>query len=191
MNRDVPNSGVPGPVVQIFSPRTNLKLATKLGNPTAFMLEDVARARQNDTTVPLPSLNPYLSNRESGYVSTIGHMRQFKLIEDPVAHEMEYKRRNVWSVGDIRTFLQSMLEGQKNFQKIGEDLPHKTYNEIVFFYHSFKKLMRLKYHLKTCREGMSIIKNTRDFSETVVQTVSTILEPLLKHAAATKLDFNL
>ena len=65
---------------------------------------------------------------------------------------MEYKRKNVWSVQDIKTFIIELIKGPKLFEKIGEALPHKTASEIVFFYHTFKKLLKLKQEVKNARE---------------------------------------
>ena len=57
---------------------------------------------------------------------------------------MEYKKSNVWSYKDIKTFLVVLLRGPKRFEKVGEGLPHKKASEIVFFYHTFKKYLNLK-----------------------------------------------
>jgi len=65
---------------------------------------------------------------------------------------MEYKRKNVWSLQDIRTFVITVLRYTKNIDKLGEALPHKSASEIVFFYHTFKKLINLKMQIKNCRE---------------------------------------
>lgn len=65
---------------------------------------------------------------------------------------MDYKRRNVWSLRDIKTFVFTVLRYTKNMDKVGEALPHKSASEIVFFYHTFKKLINLKIKIKDCRE---------------------------------------
>jgi len=36
--------------------------------------------------------------------------------------------------------------------KVGDALPHKSAAEVIFFYHTFKKLMNLKSSIKNCRE---------------------------------------
>lgn len=69
---------------------------------------------------------------------------------------MEYKKRNVWSFVDIKTFLVELLKGPKRFEKIGEGLPHKTASEIVFFYHTFKKPLKLKQEIKNSREYLKM-----------------------------------
>lgn len=63
-------------------------------------------------------------------------------------YEMEYKKRNVWTIKDIKTFIIAILKYAKSFEQIGEALPHKTSKEIVFFYHTFKKLINLKHEIK-------------------------------------------
>ena len=72
---------------------------------------------------------------------------------------MEYKKRNVWSYTDIKTFLIELLKGPKRFEKIGEGLPHKTASEIVFLYHTFKKPLKLKSQIKESREFLKMRAN--------------------------------
>ena len=69
---------------------------------------------------------------------------------------MEYKRKHVWSVSDIKTFIIELLKGPKRFEKIGEGLTHKTAAEIVFFYHTFKKLLKLKQEIKNARDYLKM-----------------------------------
>jgi hypothetical protein len=45
-----------------------------------------------------------------------------------------------------------MLRYTKDMEKVGEALPHKSAREIVFFYHTFKKLFNLKTRMKDARE---------------------------------------
>ena len=97
--------------------------------------------------MPQPNINIY--TKQPTVIAFVPH---FKLIADPIAYEMEYKRKNVWSLQDIRTFVITVLRYTKNIDKIGEALPHKSASEIVFFYHTFKKLINLKMQIKNCRE---------------------------------------
>ncbi len=83
----------------------------------------------------------------------------FKLITDPIAYEMEYKRQNVWSLRDIKTFVLNILRWTKNMDKIGEALPHKSASELIFFYHTFKKLINLKMQIRNCREVQKLKVN--------------------------------
>lgn len=78
----------------------------------------------------------------------ITHVPHFKLINDPVAYETEYKRRNVWSLNDIKTFVVAVIRHAKKMDRVGEKLPHKSASEIIFFYHTFKKAFNLKTHIK-------------------------------------------
>ena len=64
---------------------------------------------------------------------------------------MEYKKQNVWSFDDINTFVVAILKNTKNMEKVGEALPHKSAKEIVFFYHTFKKMLNLKTLIKEVR----------------------------------------
>ena len=63
-------------------------------------------------------------------------------------YEMEYKKRNIWTVKDIRTFIIAILKYAKNYEHVGDELPHKSSKQIVFFFHTFKKLMNLKHEIK-------------------------------------------
>lgn len=102
------------------------------------------RAKQNFVQVSEPRHNDYVEQP----IRVIGG---FRLIEDPLNYEMEYKKRNVWSVHDIKIYLQILFEYPKQFDKIARRLPHKSSKEIIFFYHTFKKLLRLKNTFKNCQ----------------------------------------
>ena len=91
---------------------------------------------------------------------------------------MEYKRKHVWSVADIKTFIIELLKGPKRFEKIGEALTHKTAAEIVYFYHTFKKLLKLKHEIKSARDYLKMRINQRDQEQTFAKQAETILEPL-------------
>ena len=73
-----------------------------------------------------------------------------KLIKDPIDYEYEHKRRQIWSLRDIETFLQSILENPKNVWVVGKALSHKTSKDLIYFFQAFKKLFNLKKHFKTC-----------------------------------------
>ena len=122
-----------------------------LKNLTAEIPEDILRAKACSTIVPQPRLNQYTQR-----ATQISVNYRFKLIEDPLDYEMEYKKRNVWSYTDIKTFLVELLKGPKRFEKIGEALPHKIASEIVYFYHTFKKPLKLKYEIKNSREYLKM-----------------------------------
>lgn len=89
-----------------------------LGTLAAEIPEDVLRAKASYVSVPQPRINQYTSRPIQ-----ISVQNRFKLIEDPLDYEMEYKRRNVWSVGEIKTFIKELLRGPKRFEKVGEALP--------------------------------------------------------------------
>ena len=94
---------------------------------------------------------------------------------------MEYKRRNVWSLADIKTFLIELLKGPKRFEKIGEALPHKTAGEIVFFYHTFKKPLKLKTEIKNSREYLKMRINQQQQEISMAEQADSILDPLNQH----------
>ena len=153
------NLGKTGPATfefnpQHLDPQKTLKCKTD-GTLGDYMVrdipEDVIRARHSSIGVPAPRCNQY-TNRPI----QISLQPRFKLIEDPLDYEMEYKKRNIWSVPDIKTFIVELLKGVKKFEKIGEALAHKTAAEIVFFYHTFKKPLNLKKEIKNSREYLKM-----------------------------------
>lgn len=135
--------------------------------------DDILRAKQNDTPVPPSKLNIYTAQP-----SRVEYEPSFKLIKDPLEYEMEYKKRNVWSYHDMKAFLVSLLKGPKRFEKVGEVLPHKTAKEIVFFYHTFKKLLRLKTEIKNARELIKIKNNQSPQDAIFTKQAEIILQPL-------------
>lgn len=145
LNRSGPTSS------QLFTPvhlhTTIFKASTQLGPLAGDIPDDIVRAKANRTAVPRPYANIYTNQPTIIQISP-----RFKLISDPVAYEMEYKKKNVWSLRDIKTFVVTILKYTKNMEKIGEALPHKSAKEIVFFYHTFKKLINLKNEIKQSRE---------------------------------------
>ena len=132
----------PGPSQYVYTPGrlypSSYKAAHSLGAFDNEIPDDVIRARASHTTVPQPNINIYTKQH-----SVIAHKPHFKLITDPVAYEMEYKRKNVWSLRDIKTFVMTILRYTKNMEKLGEALPHKSASELIFFYHTFKKIINL------------------------------------------------
>ena len=85
-----------------------------LGQVAAEIPEDVLRAKYNYVRVPQPRFNQYTSQP-----TPIALQHRFKLIEDPIDYEMEYKKRNIWSLKDLKTFIVGLLKGPKRFEKIG------------------------------------------------------------------------
>lgn len=103
---------------------------------------------------------------------------------------MEYKKRNIWSIQDLKTFIIALLKGPKIFQKIGEMLPHKTAKEIVFFYHTFKKLLKLKNEIKNSRDAQlkGHPNHILDMELYLTKQADQILEPLIMHAKRQKIE---
>lgn len=124
-------------------------------------------------SVPQPRYNQYTKDPIQ-----ISVQPRFKLIEDPIDYEMEFKRRNLWSDVDIKTFLVELLRGPKRFEKIGEALPHKTASEIVFFYHTFKKLLKLKEEIKKSREYIKMRFSQQQQEISFGELADTIMKPL-------------
>ena len=72
------------------------------------ILEDIIRARASNTGVPQPRINIYTEEP-----SRIEVEHRFKLVKDPHDYELEYKKLNVWSYKDIKTFVVEVLRQNK------------------------------------------------------------------------------
>ena len=57
--------------------------------------------------------------------------------------------------GDITSYL-GPVHSTVSFEKLGEALPQKTWEEIVFFYHTFKKPLKLKQEIKNAHEYLKM-----------------------------------
>ena len=61
-------------------------------------------------------------------------------------------------------------------------LPHKTAKEIVFFYHTFKKLLKLKHEIKNSREFLKMKINPPQAQDiSFYKEAERILDPLVLH----------
>lgn len=145
--------------------------------------DDVRRAKETLALVPQPCGNYYHPERPP-----IQMHPRFKLIEDPIAYEMEYKKRNVWSLKDIKTFVVSMLKHQKKMEKIGDDLPHKTPRQIVFFFHMFKKILNLKAEIKICKDNMNFKFFQLAQDVHIEKQAEKILQTLTEHCQKLKVQ---
>ena len=71
-------------------------------------------------------------------------VRREALQKDPVDYELEHKRRQVWSVQDLKTFFGVLSESPKYIWVASARLPHKTSKEILYFNQAFAELMRFE-----------------------------------------------
>lgn len=62
-------------------------------------------------------------------------------LQNPVAYELEHKRRQVWSIQDLKTFFGVLSECPKYIWVASSRLPHKTSKEILYFNQAFSGLM--------------------------------------------------
>ena len=62
------------------------------------------------------------------------------------------RRRECWSLDDIRTFLEKFFIYKRDFAKICEFLPYKLVKDAVNFWYTIKKHLGLSQHEKLIRE---------------------------------------
>lgn len=67
-----------------------------------------------------------------------------KLIEDPVKHHQEYKKRVGWTELEKQIFLEKYAQHPKDFKKIASSLPTKSIKDVIEFY----GVNRIKLNLK-------------------------------------------
>jgi hypothetical protein len=101
------------------------------------------RYKDNQVSIKEHRYNEYIKRK-------IDVESRFTEIRDPVGYELEYKKRNVWSVKDIQVFLREFCKHPKHFIEISKKIPHKTSKELIFFFQTFKKLFNFKKHFRTC-----------------------------------------
>lgn len=172
-----------GPAHLAHTPGNLIPLATPSKGPgvvAAGLTDDIIRANATYVRVPQASFNLYTNQP-----TIISHARNFRLINDPLDYEMEYKRRNIWTIKDIRVFIVTLLKHNKRMEQIGEALPHKTAKEIVFFYHGFKKLLNFKHEVKQARELLKM-RGSQSSDLAFQKQADLILEPLIQHAKKQK-----
>lgn len=61
-------------------------------------------------------------------------VKQSNLQEDPISYDLEHKKRQVWSVREIKNFLSNLSEKPVYYWSACQRLPLKTSKEILFFY---------------------------------------------------------
>ena len=109
-------------------------------------------------------------------------VRNENLQRDPVDYELEHKKRQVWSVQDLKIFFSVLSEMPKYIWVASSRLPNKTSKEILYFNQAFAGLMNfesfqndvyhMKQHLKHHKEKMP-----RGLAELIDRS----LEPLYAH----------
>lgn len=90
----------------------------------------------------------------------------------------------------MKTFITALLKGPKRFEKIGEALPHKTSKEIVFFYQTQKKLLKLNREIKNARELLKMKMNNGPLDSVFEKEADKILEPLQAHILKQRIDLS-
>ena len=69
-------------------------------------------------------------------------IRNSNLQKDPVDYELEHKRRQIWTVQDLKTFFTVLAESPRYVWVGSSRLPHKTAKEILYFNQAFSGLLR-------------------------------------------------
>ena len=65
-----------------------------------------------------------------------------RLVTDPVMHAAQVDKL-LWSICEIKLFLEHFLISPKDFEEIALHLPNKSVPQLIQFYYDFKKLFAL------------------------------------------------
>jgi hypothetical protein len=104
--------------------------------------------------------------------------------QDPVAYELEHKRRQVWSVQELKTFFSVLSDAPKCIWVASSRLPHKTAKEILYFYQAFAGLMRFEAFQADVAQARHQLKNQKErVPQAVAELIERRLEPLHSHLA--------
>ena len=71
-------------------------------------------------------------------------VRADNLLVDPVDYELEHKRRQIWTVKELKIFYMVLSECPKLIWIAHSRLPYKTSKEIQYFSQAFECLMRFE-----------------------------------------------
>ncbi|CDW72801.1 nuclear receptor corepressor 1 [Stylonychia lemnae] len=134
--------------------------------------DDIQRYRDNKADIPM--------SRFRFYQHEVKHEPHPQIIKNPLEYELEYKKRMIWSLRDIETFISATLENPKNFWAIGKSLPHKTSKELVFFFQAFKKLFNLKKHFNTC-QVMIGLPSQAGKKQAIQDIINEVMKPIIKY----------
>jgi len=112
-------------------------------------------------------------------------VRNENLQRDPVDYELEHKRRQVWSVQDLKTFFAVLSESPKYIWVASSRLPHKTSKEILYFNQAFAGLMRFEAFQAEVNQMKQQLKHHRErIPQALTELIERCLEPLYTHLSA-------
>jgi hypothetical protein len=65
------------------------------------------------------------------------------LVENPVIEHKAYRKRLVWTEGEIKIFMERYAQHPREFKRISASLPSKSIKDVIEFYH----IHRIEYDL--------------------------------------------
>lgn len=109
-------------------------------------------------------------------------VRNKNLQQDPFDYEMEHKKRQIWSVQDIKIFFSVLSESPKYIWVATTRLPHKTSKEILYFAQAFAGLMKFENYQLEVNQVKQQLKHQRDkIPNAISDIIDTYLKPLYSH----------
>ena len=114
-------------------------------------------------------------------------VRSENLQKDPVDYELEHKRRQVWSVQDLKTFFAVLSESPKYIWVASARLPHKTSKEILYFNQAFAGLMRFEAFQAEVSQMRQQLKHHKErVPQALTELIERCLEPLYTHLSTSE-----
>ena len=127
-------------VAPVFSPDCyscmNLRQGRRTRGPGEEDEDEMWRFKENFAKITRIKTDIY-SN-----LPIIVDVRNKNLQKNPFDYEMEHKKRQIWSVQDIKIFFSVLSESPKYIWVASTRLPHKTSKEILYFAQAFAGVMK-------------------------------------------------
>lgn len=95
-------------------------------------------------------------------------------------------RAEVWTLDQIRTFLEKFFVYRRDFERISEFFPHKTAKDMVSFYYGIKKHLNLSQKEKDLKDD-----SIGDKKHYINKVVEEMYEKWFKPLETAKLDFSM
>lgn len=91
---------------------------------------------------------------------------------------MEHKKKQVWTVAEIKSFLMVISDGPKYVWHSYKKLPNKTSKEILYFYQAFTGLMKFDEFQQECNQLKHHHKNHK---ERIPRGIQELIDKMLQH----------
>lgn len=112
-------------------------------------------------------------------------VRNENLQRDPIDVELEHKKKQVWTLMELKIFFSILSEIPKQIWVGHSRLPYKTSKEILFFNQAFSGLMRFDtFQQEACQMRYQYKNQKERITRGLKDLIDLYLEPLYQHIAS-------